>query len=390
MDEFDRLFDACRNGNIEYIKLVATTNVDLIRKKDLHNNTAMHVACENDLSIEGINCLYSSFPEALSLHNDEGALPIHMACVNGKSVENLKFLMSKLPMGFPLAIKNGDLLIHLISENSSEKFVKFLLEQLPKCVETKNKQERLPIHIACKKGSSLNVIRALHEAYPVGILQPDEDGTLALHDACKRIPRLDVIKFFVEVCPSSFDKADNRGNLPLHYAVRSKCAEAKNKQEKLPMHVGCKKLSSLNVIRELYEAYPAGMLQPDEDGTLAVHDACKGIPRLDLIKFFVEVCPSSFEKADNGGNLPLHYAVRSSPVVVIFVIDANKNALKTPNKEDYLPIHQACSFSAEDSIIKLLHESYTDGITMPDKKGRLPIHIACDKGSLKTALFIFL
>ena len=92
MDELhSMLFDACRDGKVEIIKRIVQNDPNLIMKKDAQNNTALHIACESGLMLDGVECLHSVYPDALAIFNDEGASPFHMMCFHGKSLENLNF-----------------------------------------------------------------------------------------------------------------------------------------------------------------------------------------------------------------------------------------------------------------------------------------------------------
>ena len=332
MDELNNiLFDACRNGKVEVIKYIVENNSNLLIKKDAQNNTALHIACENGLLLDGIKYLYSAYPEALTIFNDEGASPFHMACFYGKSVENLKFLHSKLPIGLVATNENGDLPMHWINENTSEELVKYLLVQFPKSAEVKNNEDALPIHVACNKGLSLNIIRLLHRANPKGILQPDTDGILPIHDACEGIDNLDVIKYLYEVCPESFKKADKKGNCALHYAV----------------------CSNPEVVQFVIEANKLALQTPNNYGYLPIHKACSLSVEVNIIKVLHESYPKGIKAETFKGLLPFHLAITDLPILIY------------------------------------LHGFFGEAVKTPDKSGRYPIHIACEKGSLNAFLFIY-
>ena len=220
--------------------------------------------------------------------------------------------------------------MHWISDTASEELVEYLIEQFPKSAEVKNKEEALPIHIACNKGLPLNVIRLLHEAYPNGILQPDKEGVLPIHDACEGSPNLELVKLFYEVAPASFKKADNKGNLALHHAV----------------------CSAPEVIQFIIEANKLALQKPNNSGYLPIHIACRLSAKTNVIKTLHENYPEGIKVKTSKGFSPFHLAMTSLPTLTY------------------------------------LHKLFDEAIEIPDKRGRYPIHIACEKGSLNPRAFL--
>ena len=51
MELDDILFDACRKRKLEVIVFIAKRHPELIAKKDVHANTALHIACENGMPV---------------------------------------------------------------------------------------------------------------------------------------------------------------------------------------------------------------------------------------------------------------------------------------------------------------------------------------------------
>ena len=322
MDELNVTLSACRNGKVNLVKFQVENNIELARKKDAENNTALHVACDNGLPIRGIECLYSAYPDALTMFNDEGASPFHLACSQGESIENLQFLQSKLPIGLVTANEKGDVPLHWIDEKATEELIKYLLKQFPKCAGVKNKGGALPIHVACNKGSSLNVIRLLHQAHPAGILQQDTHGLLPIHDACDGNPNLKLMQFFNDVSPESFGTTDTLGNLALHFAVHS----------------------SPEVVQFIVETNKLALQTPNDAGYLPIHEACSLSVDLRVVNILLKNYPEGVKAKTSDGHLPFHLAI--------------------PNL----------------SMLTYLYELFNESVKTTDRKGRYPLHIACAKG----------
>jgi hypothetical protein len=87
---------------------------------------------------------------------------------------------------------------------------------------------RLPLHEACIRQATINVVRALVDAYPFAAQCLDHSARLPLHHACFHGCSIEVIRLLVGVYPSGLVKKDVFGKTPLVLAESSSSIEDKS------------------------------------------------------------------------------------------------------------------------------------------------------------------
>jgi hypothetical protein len=87
---------------------------------------------------------------------------------------------------------------------------------------------RLPLHEACIRQATINVVRALVDAYPFAAQCLDHSARLPLHHACFHGCSIEVIRLLVGVYPSGLVKKDVFGKTPLVLAESSSLIEDKS------------------------------------------------------------------------------------------------------------------------------------------------------------------
>jgi len=141
----------------------------------------------------------------------------------------------------------------------------------------------LPLHQACVFHPPKVAISRLIRAYPHGTMSKESGyGRLPLHIACHSSACMEAIRVLLMQCPSSSYVQDNLGRVPLHYALSNGstielvrellisaseaageqglvgCASAADFNGWVPLHVACHMCASIEVIRLLVQAFPAG------------------------------------------------------------------------------------------------------------------------------------
>ena len=132
-----------------------------------------------------------------------------------------------------------------------------------KVLQKKDDEGNLPLHLAIQYGLSLEVVKALVEAYPDGVTVKNNYNRVALHELVfldeddSEFPRdyvdVEVLKFMLEVHPEGSKNTDNLGNLPLHSSIKFDL--------------------SLEIIRILILVYPESLLVQNKYGNLPLHKA---------------------------------------------------------------------------------------------------------------------
>lgn len=112
---------------------------------------------------------------------------------------------------------------------------------------------------------------------------------LPLHSACARQPSDELIELLLFIYPQAATMKDRKGMLPLHYA--------------------CGNHSSYSVINMLLIAHPQGAEERDVYGKLPIHHACQwGASSPWVIGMLLTVYPESIFELDNNEHTPLDLA----------------------------------------------------------------------------------
>mmetsp|Transcript_38448 Transcript_38448/g.57636 ORF Transcript_38448/g.57636 Transcript_38448/m.57636 type:complete len:235 (-) Transcript_38448:248-952(-) len=106
---------------------------------------------------------------------------------------------------------------------------------------------RLPIHIACRAGSDVNVINAILKYNIEGAATDDNLGRLPIHYALSNGAAEDVVFALIKACPG--------------------CARAYDRRGWLPIHVACSVGASAEIISALLEGYPASAVLETSKGS---------------------------------------------------------------------------------------------------------------------------
>jgi ankyrin repeat protein len=141
----------------------------------------------------------------------------------------------------------------------------------------------LPIHIACARRPTPDVIDALYEANRMGLRQKESAyRRTPLHIACRSDASPDVVKRLLKYYPEAAAADDSLGRLPIHYrlsngaddeiidALLRACpgsARAFDRRGWLPLHVAASVGASPYVIQSLVEAYPDSVLLVTNKGS---------------------------------------------------------------------------------------------------------------------------
>ena len=138
----------------------------------------------------------------------------------------------------------------------------------------------LPLHIACRVGAPVEILRPFVQAYAAALQTADNNGDLPLHAACRAAaPSLDVIRFVTEQDPNAVQAANNDGALPLHLLCGSRppvqavqyllglfqgALEVMTNAGDLPLMLACKASCSQSVLQVLLTAYPEALVYMQE------------------------------------------------------------------------------------------------------------------------------
>jgi len=134
----------------------------------------------------------------------------------------------------------------------------------------------LPIHEACALGPpTLAIVEELVRAFPGSLsLVDDHFGRTPLHTACSKGASSEIIHYLLEQYPAAASLQDILGRTPLHYAICDhapyetvvelveRCPLAARLQDNngwLPLHVACRYGATHEIFKLLVDAYPPGL-----------------------------------------------------------------------------------------------------------------------------------
>uniref|UniRef100_A0A6U3SM98 Uncharacterized protein n=1 Tax=Ditylum brightwellii TaxID=49249 RepID=A0A6U3SM98_9STRA len=143
----------------------------------------------------------------------------------------------------------------------------------------------LPIHVACAANAPLAVFESLLQAYPESISSKESMyGRVPLHLACIYGASLDVLKLLLSYSAKGAQEMDSTGRTPMFYLMTRD--------------------PSLEAYECLYEANPDGLKDRDMRGWLPIHVACHLGASDDIVLRMLESYPDSMNIRTAGGTLP--------------------------------------------------------------------------------------
>jgi ankyrin len=218
------LHSACRRGHLPIVIELLTVGAG-IDAQDNHGHTPLH-----DASMGGhllvIKALVSGGADILAANN-EGRLPIHHAVFIQKS-EVAKYLLQhfyatrtrRLPLhellrdltwirdpnsrvGVPVPPLRDALYYDLLRTNDVVEILEYLVDQNPGSIASRDQDGSLPLHVACRRGASFNIVRSLVNRYGASVKSVTPQGNLPLFLACEMSePSLDAIFLLIKHNPT--------------------------------------------------------------------------------------------------------------------------------------------------------------------------------------------
>jgi len=187
---------AYRLGRTDIVETLLKHDPDGASKKTTNNahQLPLHLACCSE-GIEAVQVLYDAFPEALSVPNGRGSVPIDMVRMNEFS--NSSAIEDFLQIQQAYAQKAKDM----------------------SAMHTLDEKDWLPLHHALKDKAPLGSIKLLLKVNPSAIRIADKDMAFPLHIACEFSP-VKVVKYLVELSRIPMSYLDMNRDSILHYACR--------------------------------------------------------------------------------------------------------------------------------------------------------------------------
>lgn len=246
-------------SQFEIVKKLLKADVEAAKTINPDGDTALHLAVELECNINVLRLLIQAYPEAATIANDVGMLPLHTACFrkrndlvqiveellavypdavhteNGESllpahiaaqhsnVEVLKLLLDAYPEAACIVASDGSgTPLHRAIEGRNEAAVTYLCSTYPACIKIPDAQGYLPLHVATGT-DNIRILSCVHSFYPQAITCFSGDGKLPLHffaveeydeNVSENDGAADILRFLIKKYPESVDIPDANGNTP--------------------------------------------------------------------------------------------------------------------------------------------------------------------------------
>jgi len=146
------------------------------------------------------------------------------------------------------------------------------------------------------------------------------------------------------------------------------------------IQIACKFSVGFELIEYLVDRlHPRFLTKPDSGGCTPLFLACENESKLDVIKLLAKKSARSLKVINKREVTVLQIACSkksASSSIVNFLIDEWPEALGMRDSEGNGPLHAACSFNAELTVIKTLVDKYTGVLSKQNRHGDIPFSIA--------------
>ena len=163
---------------------------------------------------------------------------------------------------------------------------------------------------------------------------------------------------------------------------RRQASFVRGQADATPLHLICKLHNPPDdIVQAIVDAAPEVVSWTDLHGWLPLHHACANGTSPETMSIIIEAFPAGKLTQDNQERTPLHfYATRNSDPVGTMATNAemlaDDGAAELTDRGGMLPMHYACAYGTDPSVLKVLAEAYPASLTAKENKGRTPMHLA--------------
>ena len=209
-----------------------------------------------------------------------------------------------------------------------------------------------PLHLLCQiKSVPLDIIEVVIESAPEAVSWEDSNGWLPLHYACAKGASIQVLKALLKVYPEGQLVRDQRSRTPLHFAFyksnKDDCNESiisgepdSNRSEA--------QAEDIDYGMEMVLLLTGAVRIPDEKLRLPLHFAAAYGCSNSALAILVDSYPDSLYCKEESGCTPLHYAManahnKTSPSCVAFLLkEMDQNGINTSDDNGNSPLQLLC------------------------------------------------
>jgi ankyrin repeat protein len=257
-------------------------------------------------------------------------------------------------------------------------------------VNTPDKQDLVPLHVACMHGLRACVLELLRRGAHLD--SKTASGATALHWACSR-GHVEVVKLLAGVYGMDVECQGVSGGRPLHWAAAKGhekiidalcgiyCCEVDCRDEKgcTPLLMACLN-GHMHIVDALVDRFGANIKVADKRGTTALHAACE-MGHCLVVRGLIDGREMDPNMPDRRGVTPLGRAARAGRTAVIdLLLSTYKVDVCIPTTKGGTLVHLAAEGGAVESVSKFLSPSFDFSVEERNKEGDTPLLCAAWKG----------
>jgi hypothetical protein len=186
-------------------------------------NLPLHIECKYQCRSSILSKCIELYPEALSIADIRGYLPLHLLLWNrSSSVEDALMLMENYAAALEHQTVNDCLALHIECHvlGRSGIIAKYI-ELYPQSLGIVDDGGCVPLHrLLENRSSSIDVALMMIEQYPAALQHGNTHGKLPIHFECSHQCRLEVLRRCIELYPESLEIRDRDRNAPLMIIVK--------------------------------------------------------------------------------------------------------------------------------------------------------------------------
>jgi len=139
-----------------------------------------------------------------------------------------------------------------------------LLKEWSDAAEEKDTFGKTPLHWACEKSASFEIVSLLLKAHPEAARIKDNDGLIPLHYECENGASIDIVSLLLDVFPEAAMEKDDEDRTALHFACIKRTLK-ETEQQAGNLQFAPSNHPSFETVSLLVEKYPFAITEEDYD-----------------------------------------------------------------------------------------------------------------------------
>jgi ankyrin repeat protein len=203
---------------------------EALSKADGNGYLPLHRLLNNAAaSIDSVLTIISIYPSALERMDGDDYLPLHIECMKRCRSSIISKCIQLHPQALSVANTKGSLPLHELLENitSSINDAMMMIENYPAALQHQNRDGYLPLHIECMTQCRSSIISKCIELYPRSLSKVDAKICLPLHRLLMNLSSStkDAL-LMIEKYPAALEHRGRRGQLAIHIERNRLCRES--------------------------------------------------------------------------------------------------------------------------------------------------------------------